>query len=90
MTESDEVKKKIIQFLKLCVNYADKSLNRKKDRLENLDLEHLNSAKKEIEKWKTYKQFTEYTIKELSDGDLDEWINNLDNPDFNPSPNKKS
>ena len=32
------------------------------------------------------KQFTEHTIKELLKGDLDEWIENLNNPDFKPIP----
>ena len=43
-------------------------------------------SKIEIEKWEIYKQFTEYTIKELSSGDLDEWIDNLHNPEYIPKP----
>ena len=39
-----------------------------------------------LKKWESYKQFTEHTIKELLKGDLDEWIENLNNPDFKPIP----
>tara|TARA_B100000902_G_C26482510_1_gene515467 strand:+ start:117 stop:383 length:267 start_codon:yes stop_codon:yes gene_type:complete len=86
MKNSEEIKKNIARFLELCVDYADSSLERKKTRLESLGLNDYESAKKEIEKWKNYKQFTEYTIKELLSGDLDEWILNLDNEEFNPKP----
>lgn len=86
MKGSEEVKKNIIKFLKLCVKYTNNSLERKNQRLEQMDSESIIALQKEIEKWKTYKQFTEYTIEEISNGDLDEWIKNLDNPDFNPIP----
>ncbi|MBJ24373.1 MAG: hypothetical protein CMB64_06860 [Euryarchaeota archaeon] len=86
MNNSEEIKKNIARFLELCVDYADRSLERKKTRLQSLGLKDKESAKQEIEKWENYKQFTEYTIKELSSGDLDEWILNLDNEEFNPEP----
>ena len=86
MNNSEEIKKNIARFLELCVDYADRSLERKKTRLQSLGLKDQESAKQEIEKWENYKQFTEYTIKELSSGDLDEWILNLDNEEFNPEP----
>ena len=81
-----ESKKDIIQFLKFCVTYTNSSLERKSKRLENLNEEEMEIAKIEIEKWEIYKQFTEYTINELSSGDLDEWINNLHNPEYIPNP----
>ena len=89
MDEKEYIKKTIIQFLNLCVNYSEGSINRKTKRLENLIGKDLDSANKELEKWKNYKQFTEYTIKEILSGDLDEWIDNIDNPEFNPTPNNE-
>ncbi len=81
-----ETRKDIIQFLKLCITYTNNSLERKSKRLEKLNEEEMELAKIEIEKWEIYKQFTEHTINELSSGDLDEWINNLHNPEFSPNP----
>ena len=81
-----DTKKDIIQFLNLCVEYTNSSLQRKSKRLADLNEEELKLAKIEIEKWEIYKQFTEYTIKELSSGDLDEWIDNLHNPEYIPKP----
>ncbi|MAT48841.1 MAG: hypothetical protein CMA27_03315 [Euryarchaeota archaeon] len=81
-----ETKKDIIQFLKHCITYTNNSLERKSKRLEKLNEEEMELAKIEIEKWEIYKQFTEHTINELSSGDLDEWINNLHNPEFSPNP----
>ena len=81
-----DTKKDIIQFLNLCVEYTNSSLQRKSKRLIDLNEEELKLAKIEIEKWEIYKQFTEYTIKELSSGDLDEWIDNLHNPKYIPKP----
>ena len=81
-----EIKEDIIQFLKLCITYSEESLERKTKRLGGLSEEKIEIAKNEIKKWESYKQFTEHTIKELLKGDLDEWIKNLHNPDFNPRP----
>ncbi|MBK00724.1 MAG: hypothetical protein CMB48_07255 [Euryarchaeota archaeon] len=89
MNEKEHIKKTILQFLNLCVNYSEGSINRKTKRLENLIGKDLDSANKELGKWKNYKQFTEYTIKEILSGDLDEWIDNLDNPEFNPTPSSE-
>ena len=89
MDEKEYIKKTIIQFLNLCVNYSEGSINRKTKRLENLIGKDLDSANKELEKWKNYKQFTEYTIKEILSGDLDDWIDNIDNPEFNPIPSNE-
>jgi hypothetical protein len=86
MKENEEIKHNIIQFLKLCINYTNDSLERKSKRLDDLTPEDLENATQEIEKWKNYKEFTEYTIKELSNGELDEWINRLNDPEFKPGP----
>ena len=40
----------------------------------------------EIKKWENYKEFTEYTIDEIENGKLDHWIENLHNPNFQPTP----
>jgi len=86
MDENEEIKYNIVQFLRLCVNYTNDSLERKSKRLENLTNLEIDAAMAEIEKWKSYKQFTEYTIKELLDGELDEWIIRLHDTEFKPGP----
>ena len=86
MDKNEEIKNNIVQFLRLCINYTNDSLKRKSKRLENLTREEIEVAMVEIEKWENYKQFTEYTIKELLNGELDEWITRLDDPEFNPGP----
>ena len=87
MRQHEEIKEDIIKFLNLCITYSEGSLNRKAKRLARLSEEDkIEMAKNEIKKWESYKQFTEHTIKELLKGDLDEWIENLNNPDFKPSP----
>ena len=87
MRQHEEIKEDIIKFLNLCITYSEGSLNRKTKRLERLSEEDkIEMAKNEIKKWESYKQFTEHTIKELLKGDLDEWIENLNNPDFKPIP----
>ena len=87
MRQHEEIKEDIIKFLNLCITYSEGSLNRKTKRLARLSEEDkIEMAKNEIKKWQSYKQFTEHTIKELLKGDLDEWIENLNNPDFKPIP----
>ena len=87
MRQHEEIKEDIIKFLNLCITYSEGSLNRKTKRLARLSEEDkIEMAKNEIKKWESYKQFTEHTIKELLKGDLDEWIENLNNPDFKPIP----
>ena len=87
MRQHEEIKEDIIKFLNLCITYSQGSLNRKTKRLAGLSEEYkIEIAKNEIKKWESYKQFTEHTIKELLKGDLDEWIENLNNPDFKPIP----
>ena len=81
MRQHEEIKEDIIKFLNLCITYSEGSLNRKRKRLARLSEEDkIEMAKNEIKKWESYKQFTEHTIKELLKGDLDEWIENLNNP----------
>ena len=87
MRQHEEIKEDIIKFLNLCITYSEGSLSRKTKRLARLSEEDkIEMAKNEIKKWESYKQFTEHTIKELLKGDLDEWIENLNNPDFKPIP----
>ena len=86
MDGNENIKQNIIQFLKLCVNYTEGSLERKSSRLKNLNTSEAEIAKIEIEKWTIHKEFTEYTINELLKGDLDEWINHLHDSEFNPEP----
>ena len=86
MRQQEEIKHDIIKFLNLCITYSEGSLSRKKKRLVGLSEDKIEMAKNEIKKWESYKQFTEHTIKELLKGDLDEWIENLNNPDFKPIP----
>ena len=87
MRQHEEIKEDIIKFLNLCITYSEGSLNRKAKRLARLSEEDkIEMTKNEIKKWESYKQFTEHTIKELLKGDLDEWIENLNNPDFKPIP----
>ena len=87
MRQHEEIKEDIIKFLNLCITYSEGSLSRKTKRLARLSEEgKIEMAKNEIKKWESYKQFTEHTFKELLKGDLDEWIENLNNPDFKPIP----
>ena len=86
MKENEDIKHNIVQFLRLCVIYTNDSLERKSKRLGNLTAKDFENARKEIEKWENYKEFTEYTIKELLDGELDEWIDRLHDPEFKPGP----
>ena len=68
----DKDKAVVIDFLRRCVQYSDESIQRKKGRG---DLE-------EIPKWQAYRDFTDYTIKEIEEGKLDDWFSN-------PQPQKK-
>ena len=86
MRDSELIKKDVIQFLQLCVDYSTGSLERKLDRKQNMNAQEIKDIDDEIEKWKTYKEFTKYTIDEIIEGKLDHWIENLYNPDFQPTP----
>lgn len=60
----DEGKTTVIDFLRRCVVYSDESIQRKKERG---DLE-------DISKWQAYRDFTDYSIKEIEEGKLDDWF----------------
>ena len=60
----DKDKAVVIDFLRRCVQYSDESIQRKKGRG---DLE-------EIPKWQAYRDFTDYAIKEIEEGKLDDWF----------------
>ena len=55
----------VTSFLRKCVTYANDSIKRKRDR---------GDSEEEIEKWETYRDFTEHALKEVSNGELDEWL----------------
>ena len=67
-------------FLRMCVDYSDDSITRKRAR-GNDD---------EVQRWQSYRDFTAYAIKEIEDGALDEWFENLQDPSWQPGPEKKS
>ena len=72
--DKEEVRTAISKFLEMCVTYADDSIERKKARLEeNMSAE----LKEEIMKWVNYRDFTEYAIKEVLEGELDDWLENI-------------
>ena len=47
------------------MTYADDSIKRKRDR---------GDSEEEIVKWETYRDFTEHAVMEVSNGELDEWL----------------
>ena len=53
------------RFLNKCVDYADDSIARKKTRGE---------GEEEIAPWITYREFTKHAAMEVSNGDLDDWL----------------
>ena len=55
----------VCDFLRRCVLYADSSINRKKERDEDLN---------EIERWSAYRDFTAYALSEVERGELDDWF----------------
>ena len=55
----------VTSFLRKCVTYANDSISRKRDR---------GDSEEEIEKWETYRDFTEHAVMEVSNGELDEWL----------------
>ena len=76
--DKEEVRTAITKFLEMCVTYADDSIERKKTRLEK---DTSSELKDEIVKWLNYRDFTEYTIKEVLEGKLDDWLENIAKPD---------
>ena len=61
----EERRSLVLSFLRKCVTYADDSIRRKRDR---------GDSEEEIEKWETYRDFTEHAVMEVSNGELDEWL----------------
>ena len=55
----------VTSFLRKCVTYANDSIKRKRDR---------GDSDEEIEKWENYRDFTEHAVMEVSNGELDEWL----------------
>ena len=55
----------VCDFLRRCVLYADSSINRKKDRDDDMA---------EIERWTAYRDFTAYALSEVERGELDDWF----------------
>ena len=61
----EERRSLVTSFLRKCVTYANDSIKRKRDR---------GDSEEEIEKWETYRDFTEHAVMEVSNGELDEWL----------------
>ncbi|MEC7425640.1 MAG: hypothetical protein VX788_01950 [Candidatus Thermoplasmatota archaeon] len=61
----EERRSLVTSFLRKCVTYADDSIKRKRDR---------GDSEEEIVKWETYRDFTEHAVMEVSNGELDEWL----------------
>ena len=61
----EQDKEAIEGFLKKCVEYADLSIQRKMER---------GDPEAEISGWKSYREFTAYSISELKSGKLDDWL----------------
>ena len=61
----EERRSLVVSFLRKCVTYADDSIRRKRDR---------GDSEEEIEKWEVYRDFTEHAVMEVSNGELDEWL----------------
>ena len=61
----EERRSLVVSFLRKCVTYANDSINRKRDR---------GDSEEEIEKWKNYRDFTEHAVMEVSNGELDQWL----------------
>ena len=55
----------VTSFLRKCVTYANDSIKRKRDR---------GDSEEEIEIWVNYREFTEHAVMEVSNGELDEWL----------------
>jgi len=61
----EERRSLVLSFLRKCVTYADDSISRKRDR---------GDSEEEIEKWEIYRDFTKHAVMEVSNGELDEWL----------------
>ena len=72
--DKEDIRFAVTSFLQMCVEYSDNSIQRKTHRLSD---ENSDKLKQEIEKWIAYKEFTEYAIKELKRGELEDWLENI-------------
>ena len=54
----------VASFLRRCVKYANDSIDRKRDKGEE----------EEVAKWVAYRDFTDHAVMEVSNGDLDSWL----------------
>ena len=61
----EERRSLVTSFLRKCVTYADDSIKRKRDR---------GDSEEAIVKWETDRDFTEHAVMEVSNGELDEWL----------------
>jgi len=61
----EERRKLVASFLRQCVRYANESIDRKRDR---------GDEEGEISRWIAYRDFTEHAVLEVSNGDLDSWL----------------
>ena len=63
--ELEERRALIANFLRKCVTYSNDAISRKIARGEE---------ESEIAKWETYRDFTDHAVREVLDGDLDDWL----------------
>ena len=74
-------KEAVCDFLRRCVLYADSSINRKKERDEDMA---------EIERWAAYRDFTAYALSEIERGELLELVKEVLQPllgrSYTPAP----
>ncbi len=61
----EERRSLVASFLRRCVRYANDSIGRKIGR---------GGQEDEISRWVAYRDFTEHAIIEVSNGDLDSWL----------------
>ena len=75
MSDSDQSKQTVLDFLLRCVEYADDSLQRKQARLsESTDETEKEVIVGEIAKWEAYREYTAHAITEVECGELDHWF----------------
>tara|TARA_B100000214_G_C23840834_1_gene568708 strand:+ start:223 stop:459 length:237 start_codon:yes stop_codon:yes gene_type:complete len=72
--DKEDTRFAVTSFLQMCVEYSDNSIQRKTQRLSD---ENSDELKQEIDKWVAYKEFTEYAIKELKQGELEDWLEKI-------------
>ena len=61
----EEKRSIVADFLLRCVNYANDSIERKRNRGED---------EEEVSKWEAYRDFTEHAVMEVESGVLDSWL----------------